>query len=498
MEKKKLKRLSIKNINIVIAVSTILIATILQISLTNNINVWQDEIYTMLVMRTKTVSDFLSFIINNVQPLLYYVMLYPVALISNCNISVLKIFSIFPTILLNIIIAVLTLKDKEKAESKLTSVLLPLYIVITTLTYNFLENSLQLRMYSWAMFFVTMSGIFAYKTFKEPNVKNIILFIILSLGSAYTQYYALIMEVIIYFYLFLALFIQNRANIKKIAIITIATIVGYLPWLGTVIKEFITVTNDFWITFKIKDILSYLNAILSVNVKVYFGLQLTFIALAFVLFVYSLYNFFKDKNTLKEEKQEKVFAMCAFSVPFFMIAVGIILNVAIRPMYTGRYVFPAVALFWLGIIIMLKYVKPRKILVTFTWILVVLMSIVSYKEIYKLEYDNQMEKFIEYINEEIKENDIITGSYSIYHSALIKYFFPNNVSVEISTLLEQMKQSEVNGNINNVNIWYIDVFSIEDTEDMKKIREAGYDLERVYMCLLDNWVPISVYKIIVP
>ena len=135
----KTRRQNVRYINIGMTIFFIILSTSLQISLINNINVWQDEIYTMLLMK-KERSSFWQFLIANVQPPLYYLILKPFAILSEYNISVLKLVSILPITVLNLFVSISTLKNKEKSNKIMTGILLCLFIVATSLTYNFLEK----------------------------------------------------------------------------------------------------------------------------------------------------------------------------------------------------------------------------------------------------------------------------------------------------------------------------------------------------------------------
>lgn len=83
------------------------------------------------------------------------------------------------------------------------------------------------------------------------------LFIFSSLGATYTHYYAGLTECIIYAFLIISLIIKDRKNWKTCIVLTVATILGYLPWLPIFIKQFTRVSGNWWLeTFDSKTILS--------------------------------------------------------------------------------------------------------------------------------------------------------------------------------------------------------------------------------------------------
>ena len=125
------------------------------------IQIWGDEIYT-LVMLNSPLSDMINIGVGDVHPLLYYFMykafLKPVAfLITNYNpIIVGKLLSIIPLYLMLILGAT----KIRKNFGWLTAGIFALCIVCMPQLMNFYT---QLRMYSWALFFVTASFVYIWE-----------------------------------------------------------------------------------------------------------------------------------------------------------------------------------------------------------------------------------------------------------------------------------------------------------------------------------------------
>ena len=96
--------------------------------------------------------------------------------------------------------------------------------------------SSEIRMYSWAGVFVTLTGIYTYRIVsKESNKKNWILFAIFSLLSAYTHYFAMMTIGIINLMLF-AYTIKNKKYIKEFLITGITQIILFIPRSNSISK----------------------------------------------------------------------------------------------------------------------------------------------------------------------------------------------------------------------------------------------------------------------
>jgi 4-amino-4-deoxy-L-arabinose transferase-like glycosyltransferase len=86
-------------------------------------------------------------------------------------------------------------------------------------------------MYSWVMFFVTLSFYYAYKITEESNNKNWIIFSFFALFAAYTHYYGALSVGTIYLILLLYSILKNKVLIKKGIFSIIFIILAYLPWV---------------------------------------------------------------------------------------------------------------------------------------------------------------------------------------------------------------------------------------------------------------------------
>jgi uncharacterized membrane protein len=99
-------------------------------------------------------------------------------------------------------------------------------------TYNVEE-----RMYSWAMFFVTLCFYEGYKIISAESTKHWILFTITGLAAAYSHYFAFTAVILVYLCIFVILIHRNKKNIWKCLCCTTISILGYVPWLLIFIKS---------------------------------------------------------------------------------------------------------------------------------------------------------------------------------------------------------------------------------------------------------------------
>ncbi len=467
-----------KKFNLYLISFIFFLSLILQLILTFNYSVWGDEAFSMLTVQ-KDWKQMWDAIISDVHPPLYYIILKIVMVITNYNFNAAKITSILPIFLMNLVVIRLTLKDKSKIHSKTTGIIISLFIVATTLTSNFLYMGQELRMYSWTLFFVTMSGIYAYKILNEKSNKNIFIFIVMGLAAALTHYFALIMEVVIYLSLFIVLMVKDRDNIRKIAVITITTILGYIFWFPIAFKQFMQVRDNFWITFSFKDILKYIKEIIYTgddNCLIIVGIFIV------ALILYTLYRLIIKKDYNLEDKKKVIFGFYACLFPIIIILIGTILNICIRPIFIARYMVPSLGIFWIGIMILVYNVKHRKIMIALLAILVLFMVIVQYPNAYNMEMKTGTADTIKFVEENIKDTDLIATNFVQLDWTVFDFYFPN-IDNEMVGNLKFPKKYDT--------IWLFSSYVVED----KTFEKLGYKLEMVYVGNIDNGYFFIVYKL---
>lgn len=109
------------------------------------------------------------------------------------------------------------------------------------------NQCLNIRMYTWALFFITASFIYIYEIINKPSYKNWIILTILTICSSYTQYFSLLSSVVLYLTFLIYIFLKNKELLKKWLISTVICIISYIPWLPIVYSQFTTGQNGFWI-----------------------------------------------------------------------------------------------------------------------------------------------------------------------------------------------------------------------------------------------------------
>lgn len=147
-------------------------------------SLWFDDAYTVGLV-SHDFFDVIKWATFDVHPHLYYVMLKLFTMVFGSSLPVMRLFSVIGAILF----ASLGLTHIKRDFGKKVGFWFSFLAVFTAGTLNY---ALQIRMYTWAAYFVALTAIYAYRFFAEPNSKrNRILFLVFSIAAAYTHYFGL-------------------------------------------------------------------------------------------------------------------------------------------------------------------------------------------------------------------------------------------------------------------------------------------------------------------
>ncbi len=397
----------INNKDAIIMILIIIFACV-NISLIFNDSVWQDEAYTMDMIRGN-IDEIISSTAEDVHPPLYYIIVKIFTMIFGYSVPIVKIVSIIPVILIMIFVA---LKSKKIFKEKYFKISILFILLIGFFPVAFIQN-IELRMYTWAMFFVTCSGIYAYELYNKPKSrKNLILFVLTSICAAYTHYYAALTECFIYLFLIVNLIRKYKAW-KEVLVIIGITFALYLPWIPIFIKQFLIVKDHWWL--QVFDA----NTILSIIQYLFDGKFTNIFLITCIATIVGMIMHIR----VNRKDNEIWFAILCITSFILMVTTGCLVSIILRPVFVHRYMYVGVGLLFLGISIGIAKIEYGKLLLSIFVSVIILNFPFSYNNAYIREYKNGTEDFKEFSkNIEIQEN-IVTDLKDVYYT--LPYYLPN-------------------------------------------------------------------------
>ena len=321
-------------------------AAILYIFLAFNAQIWYDEAYSMVIIRHSflKVCKITSL---DVHPPLYYLLIKVFEDFFKDNEILARVLSIVPCML----VIVFGATNLKKLFNEKVAILFSLLYVI----YPFLlKYSVEIRMYSWAEFFVFFSGISAYRCYVYNNKKDWLMYVLFVVCSAYTHYFAFVAAISVCTILFFASVINKKELLKRWFICSVLMFILYIPWLKLFLIQLLDMrASEYWIgPITLDTIFDY--------IKTYFGTPAIkgYWIITLLLCTYLLIKLIKTAR-----KNIIYLSICAVLVSIMTIGVGILASVIVRPVFIIRYSIPAVPFFVLFLAFAMQYVKKKYMII---------------------------------------------------------------------------------------------------------------------------------------
>lgn len=352
-----------------------------------HLGTWYDEIFSMWVVNLPY-SEFWTIIFRDVHPPLYYLIYKAFIILFNAfnyndAFIIGKIVSLVPIYLL-ILLACFKVR---KNFGMLTTGLFIFSIVSMPLIT---QQILNIRMYGWALLFLTATFIYIYETVKDPSFRNWTIITVLTICSCYTQYFSLLGSVILYFLFLIYIMRRNRDLLKKWFVSAVICIAAYVPWIPIVYSQFTIGQGGYWIekitaisivnyiyqTFSplpvdifISDGMSFASGL---DVVLYSPLYIAeiLIAAAFIIAIILLIL-----NSVKTRNHYTRYAYAGILSFILLPVIGITISLILYPIFFIRYLVPMLGIFWLSISILIAclYCRKRKL----SLILIALLLVVG-------------------------------------------------------------------------------------------------------------------------
>ncbi len=280
----------------------------------------------------------------------------------------------------------------------------------------------NVRMYAVALFFLTLTGLSAYDIFREPTRKKWIVFCIASIGTVYCHTFALIQTFLFYLLFFAVILICHKKELIKgyfISGFTVALV--FSPWLAVTIRQFVLrmryddgSTAELATLYSVMDYCKeWFSAVETpIGIVVLLGM-----ALCLVL-SYGAVDWVRQNHNIAPAIAFGTFALT-----------GIVeaISATVNNCFMGRYAFPGMGFVMLWYAVDLhdhgehKRQKQENMGCRPSGNGRSLLPVTVYLEI-RLEYDDGLETYENFVEEYMTENDAIIGPYT--HTIFLNVYHP--------------------------------------------------------------------------
>ncbi len=397
-------------------------------------NFWGDEAFSIRLAKM-SIADMLVATANDVHPPLYYLLLIVVYRLFGNYGWAYHLASLIPLV----IMLIFSLTVIWKRFGRQTSFI---FITLIGISNIAIQYNVEVRMYSLAFMFVLFS-FYGFLKLLNGEKYGMPLFIMASLGAAYSHYYA--MMSVAFFYLALFIYtLKKQFNINKLIACYACTVVGYMPWMLQMMRTFKRTSEGFWLTF----FPGYLSGIQyyydSPNKLYSYGMFIITILLVIFLII-------RDTKIISIVKKDKYEVTLDYSCKattkltkwllwgilagFGTLVLGELISTYIRPSFLPRYLYPVASVVWLTLGVSVTQLKKKD----FATILIVIVSLIVYVPNYFKIYregkasDQAGTRICTTMQEQMEDTDIILTNVSDMNWTVLDYYFPDVTHKGISS-----------------------------------------------------------------
>lgn len=380
----------------------ILMFTGMYISLIFNRNIWTDEAYTMELVRENHFWGIIQNTANDVHPPLYYLIVKCFVLLFGDAFPVYKAVSVIPMVLAMLLV----FSHIRPWWGERTAVL---FLILVNAIPCVAEYVVQMRMYSWALFFVTWAGLGAYGVCVQEDgrlrKRCCIQLAAACILGCYTHTYAMLSCVCIYVVLCVHALLQGRkrksyALFKACVVSGTAVAVCYLPWLAVLLRQTVSRIENYWIepvTWQV--VRGYPGFLFASRLPGSTALYLVLCGAAVLVCV-------------RREDRDGTAALMMLAVPVMTAAAGIAVSVLVTPFFIARYLLPCMGL--LALFLALAFQRRQAAVQVMLGVFGLFMVLDSYQRNYEAEYNStHTEELLAYMEEHLAPEDLIAYNFEV-------------------------------------------------------------------------------------
>ena len=341
---------------LLIGISVIMLGKSLMLCFSNDI--WYDELFTVGMIE-HSYGDLIAFTARDVHPPLYFCIVKFVVELCKLmsplanTIVIAKIVSVLPYFIL----LLYSVTFIRKRFGIFTGGLF-LFCVISMPQLS--AYTVEVRMYSWALLFVTAAFLHAYGIVTEDidtelcklinKRMHIAALVLYGIAAAYTQYFACVAVIMVYLFVLIVFLMRDRGRVRQWMLWVAVSIVGYAPWLYALYQQITTVNENYWIlplTWR------SLGGCVKFLMKPAFANDVLNTVLAVVFFLVYICIFAWNVVKLCHNGRVKTcdtegFIIAGVGVLVGLVLFGFVASFLLRPIFIYRYMIPALGCFWLS------------------------------------------------------------------------------------------------------------------------------------------------------
>lgn len=449
--------------------------------LINNLNLWSDELYSVL-MANDSFSDIWELLTTeDSKPPLYYVYLKFILLFFSKNYEIFGAH--FASYILLICAQIFSFIAIRKDYGDKVSLWMMLILMLHPIS---LWLAFEVRTYMLTSLLLLISLVYGLRLTREPKLIDFIKFGLVSVFSLYSHYYAGIWLMFLYF-MILVLYIHDKTFKKygKQFLIT-ALLVGmsFLPWIYVFLGSQAEISkfwyvNESFVRFSVRFFTNPLQP------EIY--QSIFFIATVFGATSYSFTVLLGCFNTqILSHRLKRLFLISLLSFVFSYLLL-VILSYAIRPMVTARYLKAFALIFYMsGAVVIANLPCIKKAI----GIVLLVAFCYTYADIKAISFDMGYQNAKNDINKHMPTSNVILA---LDNSNLFcEYYLPHHKCIlAVNEYGEILRKNKL---LDNINLYYRKVNDVmyvlsvyNKVSDECLVYESAYrNGNNIYLCKINK------------
>ena len=405
-------KITTKSLNLFSWVYIVIISFVLIIIACQGKDIWYDETFSLGLAR-HSVRDLIILTANDVHPPLYYLILKIPMMFIPGSVTAAKIVSVIPVILI-MCIANLFFSKEYSIKSAI------LFNLLFFSAYTTFEFAVEIRMYTWCMFFCVLCCISSYYIIKTETLKSYLLYVLFAECGAYCQYWTACGLAINFILISIICIFRNKKSIKKILISAIIGILLYIPWGKVVISQVSEVAGEYWIA-----------PITFLDFIEYYLYEIPMFGIFKIIVIpFLIYFIIKSiKGYINHDNKSDYFIACAFT-PILLIICTSIICIVFKPVYQAKYGLP-LSLFTVFFIVLSinEFIisKNKKVLLIGVCLICIILNSTNMFLSERI-HGKDNKAFTKMMDENLTENTVFMFDKEIHKHIpyCIAYTYPNN------------------------------------------------------------------------
>jgi 4-amino-4-deoxy-L-arabinose transferase-like glycosyltransferase len=490
LEDRKLERKDWAVWGVLFIVETI----ILLVGITHE-GVWLDEAYSVGIIR-HPLPEIWDLLKGDVHPPLYFYMLKLFSLVFGESVFWLRAFSGLAVLGL----FALGIGPVRRALGKTVGLLFSFLVMVTPI---YLGMAQEIRMYTWAAFFVTGAVLYGYLAIAENQSRDWIKCGVLMAAALYTHYYAL-MAMVIFCGLIMVWFLAApQQRFKPLFPVTAGLAgLGYLPWLTGFQRQITGIDQgNFWVpSIQPGTIWQTLIYPFGYKAMIYDPLAIVGFWLVIGLIGWGV------GSAIWLRRNATVVYLAVLVYGLTLLA-ALVFSVLFWPILFVRHILPVTSLLLVGAAYGMAQLPHKKLIVGIALIFVILM-IPHGLTINQNRFNGPIREINGFLNRNAEPGDIFIhmepNTWGVFC-----YYFPNHqqflYTIHSNPGLAYCRTFHPNGlagldlrgfleKHHGANIWVVDEMIVAQNPAAELFGEKSI-LDTRYFKILDSWFAVRLYKI---